>query len=86
MIIGANRVFGHEDKEYHIQVEDLGVDQACVEVRVYVGGGVIWRKQVSYADVVGQSLPKAEQDEAVNSMMNKTITTVQAAITKGKIG
>ena len=85
MIIGANRVFNHEDKEYHIQAEDLGVDQACFEVRVYIGGSVLWRKQVSYADVVGQSLPKAEQEEALSSMMNKTITTVQAAIAKGKI-
>ena len=55
-------------------------------MRVYVGGGVVWRKQVSYADVLRQSLPKAAQDEALNSMMNKTITTVQAAIAKGKIG
>ena len=84
--MGANRVFNHEGKEYHIQAEDLGVDQACIEVRVYVGGAVIWRKPFSYADVVGQSLPKAEQDEVVNTMMSKTITTVQAAITKGKIG
>ena len=84
--MGTNRAFTHEGKEYHIQVEDLGVDKACVEVRVYVGGGVIWRKQISYADVLGQSLPKAEQDEAVNNLMNKTITTVQAAIAKGKIG
>ena len=86
MIVGANRVFAHEGKEYHIQAEDLGVDRACLEVRVYVGGGVVWRKQVSYADLVGQSLPKAEQDEAINSMMNKTITTVQSAIAKGNIG
>ena len=85
MIVGTNRVFNHDGKEYHIQAEDLGVDQACFEVRVYVGGTVLWRKQVSYADVVGQSLSKAEQDEALNNMMNKTITTVQAAIAKGKI-
>ena len=86
MIIGTNRVFAHEGKEYHIQAEDLGVAEAYFEVRVYVGGGVVWRKQVSYGDVLRQSLPKAEQDEALNSMMNKTITTVQAAIAKGKIG
>ncbi len=86
MIVGANRVFNHEGKEYHIQAEDLGVDQSCFEVRVYVGGSVLWRKQVSYAEIAGQSLPKAEQDEALNGMMSKTITTVQAAIAKGKIG
>jgi hypothetical protein len=46
---------------------------------------VLWRKKVSYAQVLEQGLPKAEQDEALNSLMEKTIVTVQAAIAKGKI-
>ena len=35
VIVGVNRVFEHEGKQYHIQAEDLGVEQACFEVRVY---------------------------------------------------
>jgi hypothetical protein len=85
MIIGVNRVLEHAGKQYHIQAEDLGVEQACVEVRVYLDGAVLWRKKVAYNEILQKSLPKAEQDEALNGFMEKTIHTVQAAISKGKL-
>lgn len=86
MIIGVNRVCDHGGKQYHIQVEDLGIAQACFEVRVYIDGAVLWRKKVGYTELLQRSLPKAEQDEALNGFMEKTIHTVQAAILKGKLG
>lgn len=85
MIIGVNRVLEHAGKQYHIQAEDLGLEHACFEVRVYVEGAVLWRKKVAYADILQRSLPKGEQDEALNGFMEKTIHTVQAAISKGKL-
>ena len=85
MIVGVNRVYAHEGKQYHIQVEDLGVDQACFEVRVYDQGTVLWRKQVPYRAVLARALPKFDQDDELRSMMEKTIHTVQAAIAKGKL-
>jgi hypothetical protein len=86
VIIGVNRVLDHGGKQYHIQAEDLGVQQACFEVRVYVDGAVLWRKKVAYAEILQKSLPKLQQDEALNGFMEKTIHTVQAAISKGKLG
>jgi hypothetical protein len=85
VIIGVNRVFDHGGREYHIQCEDLGADHGCFEVRVYDKGTVLWHKKVDYAEILDQKLPKADQDEALNGMMEKTIHTVQAAIAKGKI-
>jgi hypothetical protein len=85
MIVGANRVYEHDGREFHLQAEDLGVEQACFEVRVYDGGTVLWRKRVPYADVLAQKLPKLEQDESLRSLMEKTLHTVQAAIAKGKL-
>jgi hypothetical protein len=85
VIIGVNRVFEHAGKQFHIQAEDLGVEQACFEVRVYDGGSVLWRKQVPYRAVLAKALPKLEQDDEVRSLMEKTIHTVQAAIAKGKL-
>ncbi len=85
MIVGVNRVVQHEGKEYHLQAEDLGVAQACFEVRVYEGGSVRWRKRLPYADVLAQNLPKLEQEEALRALMEKTLHTVQAAIAKGKL-
>jgi hypothetical protein len=85
VIIGTNRVFDHASRQYHIQVEDLGLETAQLEVRVYVEGTVLWRKRVGYSEVVERGLPKLEQDEALNALMEKTIHTVQAAIAKGKL-
>jgi hypothetical protein len=85
MLSGVNRVYPHDGKDYHLQAEDLGVEQACFEVRVYDGGTVLWRKRISYAEVVAQKLPRPDQDEALRSLIEKTLHTVQAAIAKGKL-
>jgi len=85
MIIGVNRVYEHDGREFHLQAEDLGLEEACFEVRVYDGGTVLWRKRVPYADVLAQKLPKLEQEESLRVLMEKTLHTVQAAIAKGKL-
>jgi len=85
MIVGVNRVYEHDGRQFHLQAEDLGLEQACFEVRVYDGGTVLWRKRVPYADVLAQKLPKLEQEESLRSLMEKTLHTVQAAIAKGKL-
>jgi len=41
---------------------------------------------VAYAEVLEQKLPKIEQEEALRSLMEKTVHTVEAAISKGKLG
>ena len=86
MIIGLNRIYPFGGHQYHIQAEDLGLDHAAFEVRVYEQGTVLWRKRVAYADMLEQKLPKTEQEEALRSLMEKTVHTVEAAISKGKLG
>jgi hypothetical protein len=85
MISGVNRVYEHGGKEYHLQAEDLGLEQANFVVRVYEGGCVRWQKHVPYSEVVEKNLSKIEQDEAVRALMEKAIHTLQAAIAKGKL-
>ena len=85
MIGGVNRVYEHGGREYHIQTEDLGVEQAIFEIRVYDGGAVLWHKRVPYADLVARRLLKLEQDDELRALMDKTMHTVQAAIAKGKL-
>jgi hypothetical protein len=85
VIAGVNRVYRHEGRAFHIQAEDLGVEQACFEVRVYDGGTVVWRKRLPYVDILERKLPKLEQDETLRVLMDKTLHTVEAAIAKGKI-
>lgn len=85
MIVGINKVYEHGGREFHVQAEDLGIEQACFEVRVYEKGTVLWRKQIKYDDLLLKNLPKLEQDEALRGLMDKTVQTVQAAIAKGKL-
>ena len=85
MIVAVNRVFPHDGKDYHLQAEDLGLEQACFEARVYDGGTILWHKRISYAEVVARQLSRPDQDEAVRVLMEKTLHTVQAAIAKGKL-
>ena len=85
VIVGLNRIFEHEGREFHIQVEDLGEEQASFEVRVHSGGGIVWQKRMSYSELLAKGLPKGEQDEAVTSAMEKALHTVQAAIARGKL-
>ena len=81
MITGSNRVFEHEGREFHIQVEDLGQGDT-LEVRVYDKGAVLFVKRVPYAEAVAGA---PEREEAIRAFMVKTIQTVSAAIAKGKI-
>jgi hypothetical protein len=85
VIVGINRIVKHAGREYHLQAEDLGLTLACFEVRVYDAGSVLWRKRVPYAELQAQQPGKAEFDEALRTLMQKTLNTVEAAIVKGKL-
>lgn len=85
MIVGLNRVYEQNGREYHIQAEDLGLEQACFELRVYDRGTVLWCKRMPYNDVLERHLSKIDQDDALRALMEKMIQTVQAAIAKGKL-
>ncbi len=86
MITGINTILEHGGKEYHLQAEDLGVETAAFEVRVYDQGSVVWMKRLPYGELEAQDLPKAEFEQALRATMEKTLLTVGAAIAKGKIG
>ncbi|HSD30047.1 MAG TPA: hypothetical protein VLL75_22295, partial [Vicinamibacteria bacterium] len=58
----------------------------AMEARVFDSGTVIWHKRVPYADVLAKRLEKAAQDDELRALMDRTMTTVQAAIAKGKLG
>ena len=78
-------MYDHAGKQYHIQAEDMGVERGCIEVRVYDGGSMLWRKRLPYADILEKKLSLLEQDESLRQMIEKTLQTVQAAIAKGKL-
>jgi hypothetical protein len=86
MLAAINRIYEHGGHAYHVQTEDLGTEERCFEVRVYEQGTVLWRKRVAYDELLERRLPRAETDEQIHALMDKTIHTVEAAIAKGKLG
>lgn len=47
---------------------------------------MLWVKRISYSELEAQKLPKLEREQALRTKMEKTLLTVQAAISKSKIG
>ena len=52
MITGFNTDIKHNDKVYHIQTEDKGLQNPYIESLVYVGGEILASKKTSYAEQV----------------------------------
>jgi hypothetical protein len=86
VLAAINRIYEHEGHTYHIQTEDLGTEERYFAVRVFEKGTVLWHKRVAYAEILERNLPKAETEEQIHALMDKTLHTVEAAIAKGKLG
>lgn len=80
MITGFNTDIKHNDKVYHIQTEDKGLQNPYIESLVYVGGEILASKKTSYAEQA-----KAGVDEKwIGSLMEQQHRTMIAAIKRGR--
>ena len=80
MITGFNTDIKYNDKVYHIQTEDKGLQNPYIESLVYVGGEILASKKTSYAEQV-----KAGVDEKwIGSLMEQQHRTMIAAIKRGR--
>jgi len=80
VITGFNTDIKHNDKVYHIQTEDKGMQNPYIESLVYVGGEILASKKTSYAEQV-----KSGVDEKwIGSLMEQQHRTMIAAIKRGR--
>lgn len=80
MITGFNTDIKHNDKVYHIQTEDKGLQNPYIESLIYVGGEILASKKTSYAEQV-----KAGVDEKwIGNLMEQQHRTMIAAIKRGR--
>ena len=71
MITGYNTDVRHNEVVFHVQTEDKGLGNPCIESLVYVGGQVLASKRASYAEMLaevviphphgGRAIPIAER-------------------------
>jgi len=85
MIIGVNTSHKSNDKDYHIQIEDLGDPKNSLEARIYCQGSIIWQKRLPYKDGILNLATANERSTAIREQMNKLVATVKAGIDQGKI-
>ncbi len=80
MITGFNTDIKYNDKVYHIQTEDKGLQNPYIESLVYVGGEILASKKTSYAEQV-----KSGVDEKwIGGLMEQQHRTMIAAIKRGR--
>lgn len=60
MVPGFNSEIQHRGRRYHIQTEDLGVENPCLLTLVYEAGAILTRIKVPYAEVLG---PQASTEQ-----------------------
>jgi hypothetical protein len=80
VITGYNTDIKHRNRVFHIQTEDKGEANPCVESLVYVGGEILASKRTSYAEVVS----RGQDDHAVQELMEQQHRTMIAAIQRGR--
>ena len=81
MITGFNTDVKHRNRVFHIQTEDKGDANPCVESLVYVGGEILATKRTSYAEVIKAT---GRDDTAVQDLMEQQHRTMIAAIQRGR--
>ncbi len=81
MITGFNTDVKHKNRVFHIQTEDKGDANPCVESLVYVGGEILATKRTSYAEVMKET---GRDDTAVQDLMEQQHRTMIAAIQRGR--
>lgn len=80
MITGFNTDIKHNDKVYHIQTEDKGLQNPYIESLVYVGGEILASKKTSYAEQVKTGI----DEKWVAGLMEQQHRTMIAAIKRGR--
>jgi hypothetical protein len=80
VITGFNTDIKHNDKVYHIQTEDKGLQNPYIESLIYVGGEILASKKTSYAEQA-----KTGVDEKwIGNLMEQQHRTMIAAIKRGR--
>jgi hypothetical protein len=80
VITGFNTDIKHNEKVYHIQTEDKGLQNPYIESLVYVGGEILASKKTSYAEQAGAGV----DEKWIGGLMEQQHRTMIAAVKRGR--
>ncbi len=78
MITGYNTDVRHRDRSFHVQTEDKGERNPCVESLIYVGGQVLAAKKTSYADLLSHEGGSTKLIELMDQQHRTMISAIRA--------
>lgn len=81
MLTGYNTDIDRGDLVVHVQTEDKGQANPCVESLIYVGGRVVASKRSSYADLLEQGAA----EPAISQFMDQQHRKIVQAIQRGRL-
>lgn len=81
MITGYNTDVRHRGVVFHVQTEDKGVDNPCIESLIYVGGQILHRRRSEY----GQLLKEGAGKDAILERLEQQHRELIAEIRTGRL-
>lgn len=76
MITGYNTDIKHNDRVFHVQTEDKGIDNPVIESLVYLGGKIIASRQYSYAPLLREGYTEKAVQEMLDSQHRKMVRDI----------
>jgi hypothetical protein len=77
LITGFNTDIKHGNRVFHVQTEDKGAENPCVESLVYVGGEIVASKKTPYVEQVTNGGGKKVVQELMETQHRKIIAAIQ---------
>lgn len=78
MITGFNTDVRHRDVVFHVQTEDKGTGNPCIESLVYVGGQILARKRAGYRSLLDGDAASKAVAELMESQHRSMIEEIRA--------
>ena len=86
MITGYNTDVRHRGLVFHVQTEDKGLANPCVESLVYVGGQILTRKKADYAQLVKEGEGKEAIAKLMERQHRQTINEIRSGQLDAQVG
>lgn len=77
MITGYNTDITHNERVFHVQTEDRGVDNPVIESLVYTGGKIVHRHDQDYGWLLREGYNEKAVQELVDGQHRKMIRDIQ---------
>lgn len=85
MITGYNTDVRHRGVVFHVQTEDKGLDKACIESLVYVGGQIVDRKRSGYQALIENGGGKGAVLELLEKQHREMIAQIRTGQMDGQV-